>query len=105
MMGTWLPKTCKKGIEINVQENFVHQVGYLQGSYQDARSTKNRISIRVTIIFSCITACRIIISKSFFATLKLVSCPSEKLEFQVQITSESKFLLTIFSVSYGFLIF
>ena len=30
-------------IEINIQEKIVPQVGYLQGSYQDAQSTKHKI--------------------------------------------------------------
>jgi len=30
-------------IEINVQEKILRQVGYLQGSNQDARSTKHKI--------------------------------------------------------------
>ena len=29
-------------IEINIQEKSVRQFGYLQGSYQDARSTKHK---------------------------------------------------------------
>ena len=49
---------------------------------------KLMIPIGDRIIFSCVTACRII-SKSFFPPLKLVSFPSKKLEFQVHITSGS----------------
>ena len=30
-------------IEINIQEKIVRQIGYLQGSYQNARSTKHKI--------------------------------------------------------------
>ena len=31
--------------ELNIQEKIVRQVGYLQGSYQDARSTEHKIML------------------------------------------------------------
>ena len=31
-------------IEINIQEEIVRQVGYLQGTYQDAQSTKYKVT-------------------------------------------------------------
>ena len=39
MMGTWLPETYRDRNKHT--KKFVRQVGYLQGSYQDAQSTKH----------------------------------------------------------------
>ena len=35
--------TGRSSTDINIHEKIVRQVGYLQGSYQDARSTKHKI--------------------------------------------------------------
>jgi len=42
MVGTWLPETCREGKQ-NIHEKIVRQVGYLQGTYEDAESTKHKI--------------------------------------------------------------
>jgi hypothetical protein len=39
-------------IEINIQEKIVTQVGYLQGSYQDARSKKRKTQFKVIGIYA-----------------------------------------------------
>ena len=40
-------------IEINIQEKIVRQIGYLQGSYQDARTTKHKMFLNLYRMLLC----------------------------------------------------